>query len=800
MKKRLLVYSLFFIILIGAFFLIGRLTGEITSPNDISVDEEVIQELNQGHSSKVLLELKEPEAKEGFLVFKKEKSPEDLEKEKEEIKKSVLSKIDEGQIRHIFNESVSLEITKDDLEELKQNENIVSIEKVPLYQITLSATIPLINADEFHNVSIKNQYITGKGQTVCIVDTGIDYTHSDLGGCFGANDSSSSCKVLGGYDFVNVDNDPMDDQGHGTHVAGIVAANGIVRGVAPGANLVALKVCNDKGACFGDDIKAGLEWCITNRDNFNISVISVSLGGGSFSDYCPNDFLASAVNNAYKENISIAIASGNGGSTSEVTSPACIENATSVASSTKTDGISSFSNRNSMVDLIAPGSSVVSTCIGNSSCTKSGTSMSTPHVSGAFALMNQFYQLHNNRPPFVSELENFFKSSGVPILDSGSGINYSRIDFSSRIQEINNSLITVFSPNNSYHNNSLVNLQVGEGFFEDWLYQLNNDSFVSFVPNSSFNISKEENTLLIVSKNYLGENKSKVVNVSIDTFAPQISFSNNTFENGTNKTQNWIFFEVNINEAHQSQTEFIIYNETSLVFSNISNGSIINVTNLNAGRYLYNVTSLDLAGNKNSTETREIYLFIFQPEIQIVSPLNTTYNVGEVPLLIITPEDSANFFYELDGNGSNISFIPNGTLQDFSNGGHNLIIWKVKEDGSVTRESVSFTIEVNIPEEETPESSSSSGSGGGGGGSSVSPNVNVSKEEKTNSSGGKNVSILAEENKTSKNVILENEGALVGKSIANLGESDRKVLVAIILVFFLVLFFVLRFIRKKEGY
>ena len=80
---------------------------------------------------------------------------------------------------------------------------------------------------------------TGKNVKVAIVDTGIDYTHPDLGGCFG-----KACKVQIGYDFVNNDEDPMDDNGHGTHVAATAAGNGVLKGVAPDAIIYSYKVCD----------------------------------------------------------------------------------------------------------------------------------------------------------------------------------------------------------------------------------------------------------------------------------------------------------------------------------------------------------------------------------------------------------------------------------------------------------------------------------------------------------------------------------------------------------------------------
>src|SRR3989338_7120208 len=132
--------------------------------------------------------------------------------------------------------------------------------------------------------------ITGKGETACVIDSGIDYTHPDLGGCTNDTFLAGNCsKVIAGHDFKNNDTNPIDDQGHGTHVAGIIAStNETYRGVAPDATLVAIKVCDNTtgGNCADEDIINGIDWCINNASKYNISVISMSLGGGSFTTYC----------------------------------------------------------------------------------------------------------------------------------------------------------------------------------------------------------------------------------------------------------------------------------------------------------------------------------------------------------------------------------------------------------------------------------------------------------------------------------------------------------------------------------
>lgn len=115
----------------------------------------------------------------------------------------------------------------------------------PDYQVcaSLDDSVPLIGADQVWTMlDPGGQPVTGQGMRIAVIDSGIDYTHPDLGGCFGPG-----CKVVDGYDFFHDDDDPMDDYGHGTHVAGIAAANGTVKGVAPDSRLYAYKVLCESG-------------------------------------------------------------------------------------------------------------------------------------------------------------------------------------------------------------------------------------------------------------------------------------------------------------------------------------------------------------------------------------------------------------------------------------------------------------------------------------------------------------------------------------------------------------------------
>jgi subtilisin family serine protease len=239
-----------------------------------------------------------------------------------------------------------------------------------------------------------NLGVTGANIVVAILDTGIDYRHPDLGGCLG-----STCKVIAGHDFVNNDSDPMDDHGHGTHCAGIVAAKGTLHGVAPDAKLMAGKVLSSSGSGSYSGIIAGIEWA-TDPDgnpgtNDGADVISMSLGGSG----SPDDPLAQAVDTAVAAGVVVVVAAGNTGPNYEsVQSPGVARNAITVGATDNNDQIASFSSRGPVSgtwqikpEVMAPGVNITSTYPNNSYASMSGTSMATPHVAGAVALLLQQY-------------------------------------------------------------------------------------------------------------------------------------------------------------------------------------------------------------------------------------------------------------------------------------------------------------------------------------------------------------------------------------------------------------------------
>ena len=319
-----------------------------------------------------------------------------------------------------------------ELENLRKDPDIESIIEDVRVSHALSTSREIINASAAWDLSFEGVNLSGSGSTVCVIDTGIDYTHESLGGCTTQQFLAGDCtKVLAGYDFVNDDDDPWDDNGHGTHVSGIIAANGSVVGVAPGAGLIAIKSLDHAGDGWIADALLGVEWCTTHKDTYNITAISMSLGSSQrFMSTCDGwvPSWTAIIDAAVEANISVVSATGNSGSNSSIAFPACVNSSMRVGATTSSDAIASFTNRGSGFPdlLLAPGVLISSTVPGGTG-SSSGTSMATPHVSGALALLDEFAGWQN-RTVTPREALDAFMATGLPVHDSASNTTYRRID------------------------------------------------------------------------------------------------------------------------------------------------------------------------------------------------------------------------------------------------------------------------------------------------------------------------------------------------------------------------------------
>jgi subtilisin family serine protease len=212
---------------------------------------------------------------------------------------------------------------------------------------------------------------TGSGVTGYIIDTGIRPDHVDFGTRVGA-----------GYSAITDGRETADCNGHGTHVAGTVG--GSTYGVAKAVQLVPVRVLDCYGSGTWSGVIAGLDWVVAHHAADTPAIANMSLGGGA------NSLVDTAVNSVISDGVTVVVAAGNSASDACLSSPARVPAAITVGATTSADGIASFSNTGSCVDVLAPGVSVVSTWNSSPTATASlsGTSMAAPHVAGAAALLS----------------------------------------------------------------------------------------------------------------------------------------------------------------------------------------------------------------------------------------------------------------------------------------------------------------------------------------------------------------------------------------------------------------------------
>ena len=248
--------------------------------------------------------------------------------------------------------------------------------------------LPKISADQAWNVTTGSQNVV-----VGVVDTGIDYNHPDLAANVWSNSGTINGCAAGthGYNALVLSCDPLDDHNHGTHVSGTIGAvgnNGIgVIGVNSSVKIMGLKFLNSGGSGTTSGAVAAIDWAVKAKiAGVNVRVLSNSWGGSGYSQALRDEIVKAGAND-----ILFVAAAGNYGRNDDATPfyPCSygVSNEICVAATDTHDSLASFSNYGpNSVDLSAPGVSILSTLRGGTYGTMSGTSMATPHVSGAAAL------------------------------------------------------------------------------------------------------------------------------------------------------------------------------------------------------------------------------------------------------------------------------------------------------------------------------------------------------------------------------------------------------------------------------
>ncbi|MYT25485.1 S8 family serine peptidase [Streptomyces sp. SID7760] len=227
--------------------------------------------------------------------------------------------------------AVAMTVPGSEAARLAAQPGVLSVRPDTRVKVQTDASVPLTGAPEvWKRADPSGVKATGKGTVVAVLDSGVDYGHPDLGGGFG-----KGYKVVGGYDFANGDDDPMDDNGHGTHVAGIIAgkaaADGGVTGMAPDASLLAYKVIGADGSGYTSDIIAGIEAAADPTGPHPADVINMSIGGPGDG----TDPLGHAATAAVRAGVVVVAAAGNSGpGKGTVSSPASADGVIAVGAST----------------------------------------------------------------------------------------------------------------------------------------------------------------------------------------------------------------------------------------------------------------------------------------------------------------------------------------------------------------------------------------------------------------------------------------------------------------------------------
>jgi hypothetical protein len=334
---------------------------------------------------------------------------------------------------------VALEVTPEERNALASDADVERVLDDVLLFPVLTHSAPLVEADQAWNAGYD-----GTGTVIAVLDTGVDKTHPFLAGkvveeaCFSKTEpgiSQTLCpngldQQLGAGAAIPC---TLENCFHGTHVAGIAAGNDPsaspepIAGVAKGARVFAIQVFTkviDPASCgtgvapcigaFSSDVIAGLErvYAVALGGTRNIAAVNMSLGGALFTSPCNSEPYKPIIDNLRSIGVATVVASGNSGIPFAISSPGCISSAVSVGSTNLNDVVSDFSNVASFLSLLAPGESITSSITGGTYAAESGTSMATPHVAGAWAV------LHQAAPgASVTQILASLRNTGLPIRD-----------------------------------------------------------------------------------------------------------------------------------------------------------------------------------------------------------------------------------------------------------------------------------------------------------------------------------------------------------------------------------------------
>lgn len=275
--------------------------------------------------------------------------------------------------------------------------------KQPIYGLFGSSAQILPWAILSFDVAKYWEYTEGANVTVAVIDTGCDLNHEDI-----------KNNLVDGYNFVEINKDPIDRNGHGTHVAGTIAAinngRGIV-GVAPKTRIMPIKALDDSGMGSNNNVGDAIVWAIEN----GADIITMSLG----SEY-PSLAIEKALILAEKKNVIVFCAAGNSGIKNDVNFPARYDETISIGAINKELDICEFSCSGDSLDFLAPGQDIISSTPGNSYSSMTGTSMATPFAVGCASLWLSYERSKSGTASRFTKNEyiNHFKTNALKLKDT----------------------------------------------------------------------------------------------------------------------------------------------------------------------------------------------------------------------------------------------------------------------------------------------------------------------------------------------------------------------------------------------
>jgi serine protease AprX len=532
-----------------------------------------------------------------------------------------------GIVKYQYNiiPAVAMELPANELEKLARESNVEKIVPDRIVSAFRLESMSLIRAND----ASSSFNVNGTDINISIIDTGI-FNHSEFQNPNRIINQKCYCTGCCPPNNVNQNDNATDDNGHGTHCAGIAAGkgDGHGHGVATNASLFAVKVLDSSGSGYDSDIVAGIDWAVSNRTQ----VISLSLGAYLNSQNCYSFSVSDAVDNATKQGVVVVVSAGNGGYlTPNMSAPACAKRAIAVGATNDNDQIASWSsggptNDNiTKPDLTAPGVNIDSTYYDGNYHTDLGTSMSTPHIAGVAALVIQrFYQINGYYP-------NPDRIKAILI----TAVNTTGMNTAGYQQR-----------NNVY----------GSGRIDAYEAL----RIINFTKNRTISTGEEHKFKISVSNNDL----------KVTLYWPEDKYTNNNLNLIIRNSTNNVSYPTDPNDT----VEQIFVSNANTGFWNVY-VDCINGTN----------QTYYLASNQE--------IFEAPPSLILIKPENITYNNKTgIPLNFSTDSTNQTIWYRLDG-GNETAITGNTTFNVTADGQHNITLYVNDSYNNVNQSTQYFSVD-----------------------------------------------------------------------------------------------------------